>query len=303
VHSDQQLRGETGQEPEDIHGWLVTRRVDELRPHPSYSRHGLAVSASQLSALTALDDQTSEEPIVVTQDGLIIDGYARVERARMLGRTTILCIEYARSAEEALKDLLERHRGSNRFNNFCRILLALDLEPLFRQKARANQRVGGEKKGSSNLTEAEKIDVTAKIAEAADSCAGNVTKVKQLLKTAIPEIVESLRRGEIFVHKAWLLSKQPPAKQREELALPQGEKRIKKDMRILASRHRSRSLTTLLDPSNLIRQLSALESRKPGSFHVFTSNARGKAVCLTRELLFELGAQQELIPHAKEPVA
>jgi hypothetical protein len=296
LHSDRQLRGETGQEPNDIHGPLVTRGLDELRPHPSYSRHGLAVSASQLSALVALDDQASEEPIAVTRDGLIIDGYARVERARMLGRTTILCIEYARSEEEALRDLLERHRGSNRFNNFCRILLALDLEPLFREKACANQRAGGEKKGSSNLTEAEKIDVTAKIAEAADSCTGNVTKVKQLLRTAIPEVVQSLRRGEISIHKAWLLSKQPPAKQREELALPQCEKRIKRDMRILASRHRARSLTTVLDPSNLIRQLSALESRKSGLFHVFVSNAQGKAVCLTKELLLELGAQQELIP-------
>lgn len=105
------------------------------------------------------------------------------------------------------------------------------------------------------------------------------------------------------IHKAWLLSKQPPAKQREKLALPQCEKRIKKDMRILASRHRSRSLTTVLDPANLIRQLSALDSSKRGSFRVFVSNAQGRAVCLTKELLLELGAQQELMPHAKEPVA
>jgi len=212
-------------------------------------------------------------------------------------------MEYERTEEEALQDLLARHRGSNRFNNFCRILLALDLEPLFREKARANQRAGGEKKGSSNLAEAEKIDVTAKIAESADSCTGNVTKVKQLLKTAIREIVQSLREGELSIHKAWLLSKQPPAEQREELALPQCEKQIKKDMRMLASRHRSRSLTTVLDPANLIRQLSALESSKRGSFRVFVSNAQGRAVCLTKELLLELGAQEELIPHAKEPVA
>ena len=281
----------------------MTRRLDELRPHPSYSRHRLTVSASQLSALAALNDQTLEAPIVITRTGVMIDGYARVERARMLGRTTILCIEYARSEEEALQDLLERHRGSNRFNNFCRILLALDLEPLFREKARANQRAGGEKKGSSNLTEAEKIDVTAKIAELADASIGNISKVKQLLRTAIPEIVQCLQRRDISIHKAWRLSKESPAKQREELALPQCEKRIKKDMRILASRHRSRRLTTVLDPASLIRQLSTLESSKRASFRVFVSNAQGKAVCLTKELLLELDAQQELIPDAKESIA
>jgi hypothetical protein len=157
LQSDQQLRSETGQEPDDSHGRLATYRLDELHPHPSYSRHGLAVSASQLSALAALHDQTLEEPIAITQDGLIIDGYARVERARMLGRTSMLCIEYDRTEEEALRDLLQRHLGSNRLNAFCRILLARELEPWFKKKALANQIAGGENKVSSKLTEAERV--------------------------------------------------------------------------------------------------------------------------------------------------
>jgi hypothetical protein len=293
LQSDEQLRSETGQEPDDIHGRLATYRLDELHPHPSYSRHGLAVSASQLSALAALDDQTLEEPIAITQDGLIIDGYARVERARMLGRTSMLCIEYDRTEEEALRDLLQRHLGSNRLNAFCRILLARELEPWFKKKALANQIAGGENKVSSKLTEAERVDVTAKIAEAADVSVGNISKVKQLLTTAIPELVQALRRGEISIHKAWLLSKALPANQRDELALPQCRRNIKRDMWTLASRHGSKSLPLVLDAANLIMRLSALESRKRGSFRVFVSNAQGKAICLTKELLLELGAQQE----------
>ena len=288
----QQPGNETGGQLPNI----VIRRLDELRPHPSYSRHGLAVSASQLSALTALDDRVSQEPIAITRDGLIIDGYARVERARMLGRTTILCIEYDLTEEEALRELLERHLGSNRLNDFCRILLARELEPWFKKKALANQTAGGENKGSSKLTEAERVDVTAKIAEAADVSVGNISKVKQLLMTAIPEILQALRRREISIHRAWLLSKEPPANQREELALPQCKRNIKKDMRILASRHGSQRLPIVPDPSNVIKQLSALESRKPGSFRVFVSNAPGRNICLTKELLLELGAQGEPIP-------
>lgn len=277
-----------------MHGRLATCRLDELRPHPSYSRHGLTVSASQLSALAALNDQALEEPIAVTQDGLIIDGYARVERARMLGRTTMLCIEYDRTEEEALRDLLQRHLGCNRLNAFCRILLARELEPWFKKKALANQIAGGENKVSSKLTEAERVDVTAKIAEAADVSVGNISKVKQLLTTAIPELVQALRRGEISIHKAWLLSKALPANQREELALPQCRRNIKRDMWNLASRHGSKSLSLVLDPANLITRLSAFESKKRGSLRVFVSNAQGKAICLTKELLLELGAQQEL---------
>jgi len=36
-----------------------------------------------------------------------------------------------------------------------RILLALELEPWFKEKARSNLRAGGQNKGSSKLTEAE----------------------------------------------------------------------------------------------------------------------------------------------------
>src|SRR5580698_2797307 len=106
--SGEQAREKTDHEQHDIHARLVPRRPDELRPHPSYSKHGLTVSASQLSALEALDDQALEEPIVITRDGSIIDGYARVELARRRGRRTILCIEYDRTKEEALRDLLQR---------------------------------------------------------------------------------------------------------------------------------------------------------------------------------------------------
>jgi hypothetical protein len=282
--------------PPGTHGQLVLRRLDELRPHPSYSKCGLAVSASQLSALAALDDQALEEPIVITRDGLIIDGHARVGLARMLRRTTILGIEYDRTEEEALRDLLRRHLGSNRLNDFCRILLARELQSWFREKALANQQAGGANKGSSKLTEAEKVDVTAKIAEAADVSVGTISMVKQLLRTAIPELVQALRRGEVSIHRAWLLSKEPPATQREELAIHQCKRNIKKDMRTLASRHGLKNLPSVPDPGNLIKRLFALESSQPGSFRVFVSNAQGRNICLTKELLLELGAQGELIP-------
>jgi hypothetical protein len=222
----------------------------------------------------------------------------------MLGRTTILCIEYDRTEEEALLDLIQKHLGSNRLNDFCRILLVQDLKPWLKEKALANQKAGGKNKGSSNLTEADRIDVTAKMAEAAHVSVGNISKVKQLLTTAIPELVEALRRDEISIHKAWLLSKKPLAIQREELALPQCKKRIKRDMRTLASRHWSKSLPAVPDARNLIRQLSALQSSERCAFRVFRSNAKGRGVGLTKELLLELGLTQlELISDAKEQIA
>ena len=82
-------------------GQLVTCRLEELRPHPSYLRHHLAVSASQLSALAERGDRAFLEPLVVTQDRTILDGYARLELARLQGRATLSCIEYELTESEA----------------------------------------------------------------------------------------------------------------------------------------------------------------------------------------------------------
>jgi len=269
--------------------------VVELHPHPSYSRHQLTVPASQLSGLVELGDLAFREPLLITRDRTILDGRARWELAQQQGRLSLPCIEYELSEEETLRWLLHKHRGSKGLNAFSRILLALELEPWLKEAARSNQRAGGQNKGSSKLTEAERVDVTVKIAEAADVSVGSLSKVKQLLITAIPEILQALRRVEISIHRAWLLSKEPAANQLEGLALPQCKRNIKKDMRTLASRHGSKSLPSVPDPSNLLRQLSALESSKPGSFRVFVSNAPGRNICLTKELLLELGAQGELL--------
>src|ERR1022692_1184562 len=146
---------------------LVSRCLDELRPHPSYVRHGLSSSPKQLSALVAIGELAFREPIVFTSNGLIVDGYARFELAQRQRRETVLCLEYELSEEEALHWLLQCHRPSEGHSAFNRALLALDLEPFLKETARANQQWGGQNKGSSSLTEAQTVNIRSKIAAAA----------------------------------------------------------------------------------------------------------------------------------------
>ena len=269
-------------------GQIVTCRLDELRPHPAYVRHHLAVPASQLSALAERGDRAFVEPLVITQDGTILDGYARLELARLQGRATLLCIVYELTKSEALRWLLEKHRRCDGLNAFCRILLALELEPWFKEKARSNQQAGGRHKGSSKLTEAARLDVRSKIAVAAGVSVGNVTKVKQLTTTVHSDLLQALRSGEISIHRGWRWSKAPPEKQREEFQLYQGQRGVKKTIRLLLSQHRSKSLPAVLDLNNLARQLSALES-KLGVVTVGVIKAPGRTVFLTEELVQALG--------------
>jgi hypothetical protein len=288
VKSEEQLRNETRIEPDCIR--QVTYRVDELRPHPSYARHHLAVSASQLSALAGLGGLAFREPIVITRDRLIIDGYARVELARLQDRLRLPCSEYQLTEEEALRWLLQRHRRSNGLNAFNRVLLALELEPQLIEKARSNQRAGGQNKGSSKLTEAERVDVRSEIAAAAGVGAINVTKVKQLMVTAAPEIPQALFSGEISIHRAWGWRNESPKEQREELRVYKSERDVKKTIRALV-RHQSKISPTAPDSTNLFRRLSTLELA-PVSVKVI--DVPGKAVFLTEELFRDLGLQGEL---------
>jgi hypothetical protein len=275
-------------------GQLVICRLDELHPHPSYVRHQFSVPASQLSAIADRGDRAFLEPLAITRDRTILDGYARLELARLRGRATLPCIECDLTESEALHWLLQKHRRSNGLNDFSRILLALDLEPWFKEKARSNQQAGGRGKGSSKLTEAERLDVRSEIAAAAGVSVGNLSKVKQLMMTAQPELLQALRRREVSIHRAWGWSKASPEQQRKELRLYQSERGVKKTIRLLVSRHRPNSDLAVPELGNLIRQLSSLDTNKSGRVSVVVIKAPGRAIFLTEELSHVLRSPQEL---------
>ena len=179
---------------------LVDRAPEELHPHPVYLKVRGPIRGSKGRQPPSYS-ATLAEPVAITRAGLILDGYTRWQLAAREGRPSVACIEYELSDEQALTFMLEKHRRSDWLNDFCRILLALQLEPHWRARARQHQAGAG--KLSSQLTKAGPIDVRAEIARAAGVGAGNVTKVKQLLETATPAVREALRRGEIRIHRAW----------------------------------------------------------------------------------------------------
>lgn len=278
----------------DIQGRLASCNTNELRPHPSYVRHGLSVHAAQLSALASSSELAFREPIVITRNHTIIDGYARWKLAQQQGRTTFLCIEYDLTEAKALRWLIQSHRPSRGLNAFSRVVLALDLEPLLHERAQSNQQAGGQYKGSSYLTEAERVDVRSEIAAVAGVSVGNVTKVKQLAKTAHPDVLQALRNGEISIHRAWLWSKEPLEKQRKALLLCQSEKGVKKTIRTLLRRHRPKSSPIVLDMNNLVERLSMLESSQLALVSVAVIDAPGSTVFLTEELFRSFGSQGDL---------
>ena len=178
---------------------LVYRPAAELRPHPIYLELCGPIPAIRVKQV-AQQTEAMCEPLSVTTDGTILDGLRRWQAAIEQHQPSLPCLEYELTEEEALQFLIARHRTSEGLNAFCRTVLALSLERYFREGAQNIRRTGST---ASNLTNVDRIDVRPDIARVAHVSTGNVTKVKQLLETAIPEVRERLSRGEVSIHRAW----------------------------------------------------------------------------------------------------
>jgi hypothetical protein len=241
---------------------------------------------------------------VITRDRLIIDGYARLELARQFGRATVLCIEYDISEEQSLRWLIQSHCPSRGLNAYCRILLALDLEPFFRERSRANQHTGGRNRGSSNLTEAETFEVRTEIARMAGVSCGNVTKARQLRNAVHTEIEQAVRTGEISIHRGWKWIRDSHMKQLSNLRLRRIERGIKKKARELVAAHQAKLLAstpeppsfTLLELVQLASRLSNMtadESSIIGPVVITTLDVPGMAIYISQELAQAFKPQEE----------
>ncbi len=284
---------ETGRQLGDNCSRLVICHPDEIRPHPMYIRHHIAVHARQLSAIAELGDLAFRKPLSITREKIILDGLARWTLARQRHMPTLACIEYQMSEAEAIQYILQEHRRLSGLNNFIRICLALELEPDLKEKARARQQ-NGRNQGSPNLTEGERLDVRKEIARVAGVSVGNVTKVKQLMTAAHPDIIQALREKELSIHRAWSWSKLSPEEQREKLFQNRSERGIARTIHDLVSAHVRKNSPVVTQSVDLTQFASALQSGKLGSVTVVSINVPGKAIFVTDELVRTLDAQREL---------
>jgi hypothetical protein len=285
---------------------LVTCSVSALRPHPSYARHNLSVQPFKLAALEDLGELGSSEPLLITRERYIIDGYARWELAKRKGQPTLNCIEYELTSEQALEELIRKHRRSQGLTDFIRIELALDLEAYFKDKAFLNRQVGGRLKGLSKLTAAEKVNSRTEIARIAQVSVGNVHKVKYILGHACTPLKEATRTGEISINLGDKLSHEEDARQRESLRQLRIERGLRRKARRLVSAELAQVAPSnpeeqtmrLADLVALLSRLTTSEperSREIDSIEVKLVDGPGQAIFITEQLIRTLRPQQEVL--------
>lgn len=271
-------------------GGPVLRSLAGLHKHPAYVELNLAASPAQFATLKKIGPLAFQDPLLVTREGVIIDGYARKEYAGSLGILALLCTEIEADLEEALQLILKKHQRSPGWNDYNRIRMASQLKHGFRKLARSNQRVGGQFKGLSKLTEA---NVRKEVARAAGVCEANVTKVDQLINSD-PEVRAALATGEIRIHRAWLWRLMTAEQQREELRLHRLERSLKQPNKARAFKHRAngapvvrRASLSMAGLEKMLKQIVAMptsDDQSSQSISIFLIEFPGKAALITTEL-------------------
>jgi len=266
----------------------VVRSPGELRLHRALDEIGWT-GVDELNE-AHLTSGSVPEPILITTNGTILAGIGRWRSAVFDGRHEINCIEYPLSEDEALQFIIRHHQPQRGWNAFLRIRLALSRKADFQQRAFDNMRAGGKYKGSTNLPEADRIDVRQEIAKLAGTGTGNVTKVETILDRAHPIIIVALQKDLLRIHRAWQWCKLPKLQQIEEFARHEEERFRRKLVREISVEHSDVSL----DPAHIIEVLQREEAQGPGFIAIRTSRSRRTVVVLGQDLLVKLDAQKEL---------
>jgi hypothetical protein len=269
----------------------VVRSPEQLRLHPAMKEFGWTGVIDELNDATRLKDSVPQQ-VLITTNGTILAGFGHWRLAMLEGRHEINCIEHQLSGDEALQFILAHHQTRYGWNDFVRIRLALTLELNLQQRALDNMRAGGKFKGSTNLSEADRVDVREKIARRAGTGIGNVGKVKAILRSAHPNIITALQNGLLSIHRAWLWSKLPKLEQRAEFARYEEGHTQRKILNEFLPKPASASL----DPVQVIEALQRLEARQPGCIDIRTSRRLRRTVVILGQDLS--GAQKELDWHA-----
>jgi hypothetical protein len=265
-----------------LEGRPVVRSPEQLGLHRTLGELGWMGVIDDLNN-ARLKNESIPEPILITTNGTILAGFGRWRLALFEGRQEIHCIEYPLSEEESLQFILSHHQRQRGWNAFIRIRLALKLEPYFQKRALDNMRAGGKYKGSTNLSEADHIDVRQKIAKAAGTGTGNVDKVKAILLRAHPSVIAAVQNDVLNIHPAWKWCKKlSKLEQRAEFARYEEERTEGKILRDFSPRHAN----VPLDRAQVIEALQRLEARQPGSIAIRISRrSKHTTVVLGQDLL------------------
>ena len=141
-------------------------------------------------------------PIIVNQNGVILDGHHRYKACQELGiEPKTLIREFKDKLDEQLF-VIDCNLIRRQLNNFQRTELALKSKPILEAIVKRNESLGG--KGGRNLTPLGRID--ERIGERAGVSRDTVRKIEKILeyeKSITDKVKQDLRLGKVSINEAY----------------------------------------------------------------------------------------------------
>jgi len=141
---------------------------------------------------------------LVTWNGILVDGQNRYRIATEYD-IDFVTVEKEFTDMNAVKEwMINNQFGRRNLNNYQRSVLALQLEDVFKAKAKENQAI--QFKGNSLpkiSAEVKPIETRQEIAKVANVSHDTISKVKKIEATASPEIKAKVSTGQISINEAF----------------------------------------------------------------------------------------------------
>ena len=144
---------------------------------------------------------------LVTWNGILVDGHNRYRIATEYD-IDFVTVEKEFADMNAVKEwMINNQFGRRNLNNYQRSVLALQLEDVFKAKAKENLVLSGENYGKGTQISAnpiiQKVETRQEIAKVANVSHDTISKVKKIEATASPEIKAKVSTGQISINEAF----------------------------------------------------------------------------------------------------
>ena len=141
-------------------------------------------------------DEGIREPIIIWKD-FIIDGHNRYEIATRWGLEYKTTEKQFDSEEDVKEWMILNQFGRRNLSNYQRSVLALELEDVFKAKAKERMLSG------NPVLKSEQGRTVEKLADIANVGKDTIAKVKKIEEKAAPEVKEKLATGELSINQAY----------------------------------------------------------------------------------------------------
>ena len=174
---------------------------------------------------------------ILTWNGFIIDGHNRYEIANKWNLDFQTKSKHFKDEEEVKEWMILNQFGRRNLSNYQRSVLALQLEEVFKEKAKEKQKLS-EGKGIQKSEDLKKPEVVTikEVAKVANVSHDTIAKVKVIEAKAPEEIKEKLATGEVSINQVYQEIKKEEKKIERDKKIEEVKAKIEEDNLILENK-------------------------------------------------------------------